>query len=223
MKKVLLILLIFFSFQLTAQKGYWLCKNYRVIDSTKGWGVGEIGLIIDFTNSKLMHLLKDTIIDININNIKKTISFKNEIDTIRYSVKKSSIELKVNNTKNIFQEFEFNNELNFSKEKIERLLIDNKVILEKDSIIFQFEDKRNISSSKFRTLNYFWRGKRHKGLWCVEKIKENVFIGMTDDEDWGSKMNIYRVISMNDKFLYLEIIKDYFNRSKNNIKLMIKK
>jgi len=222
MKKLLFILLIFFSFQLTAQNGYWLCKNYRVIDSTQGWRTGEVGLIIDFTNSKLMHLLNDTVVDVRINRVKKTISIKNEIDTINYSVKKSSIEFKDDNVISVFHQFEFKEVLNFSKEKLILFLTTNHLILERDSVSFRFEKRRKTSSSEFKTLNYFWKGKQYKGSWHIEKIKGNIFIGMTDDEDWGKEMNIYRVISSNEESIDLEIIKDYLGR-KGNIRLMIKK
>jgi hypothetical protein len=67
MKKILFVFTLFFASSLIAQKGYWLCKSYKVVDSTQGWRPGQVGLIIDFTNSKLTHLLKDTIIDVNIN------------------------------------------------------------------------------------------------------------------------------------------------------------
>ena len=76
MKKILFIFTLFFASSLIAQKGSWLCKNYKVIDSTKGWRTGEVGLIIDFTYSKLRHLLKDTIIDVKINKSQNKIWFK---------------------------------------------------------------------------------------------------------------------------------------------------
>jgi len=223
MKKLLFILILFVSISITAQKGYWLCKEYRVIDSTQGWSSGNVGLIIDFTNSKLRHLLKDTVIDVNINKIKKTISLKDPRYTIRYSLRKSSVELKDNNTINVFYQFDFKKEFNFSKEKIENVLINNQLILERDSVKFQFKNERNMPSSEFRTLNYFWRKKQHKGSWCIEKINKNIFIGMTDDEDLGTKMNIYRVIKFNKDFIELAVIKKYLKESKDILRLRIQK
>ncbi len=222
MKKLLFILIFFVSTSISSQKGYWLCKEYKVIDSSKGHGSSNIGLIIDFTNSKLRHLLKDTVIDVKINKIKKTISNKNEMDTIKYSFRKSLIEFKDGNTVNVFYPFEFKKEFNFSKEKIENLLTNNQLIMKKDTVNFQFKNKKNVLSSEFRRLNYFWRGKLYKGLWCIEKINKNIFIGITDD-DLGIKMNIYRVVTLNKDVIELAAVKKYLETSKDTLSLKIYK
>ncbi|MDC1162058.1 hypothetical protein OAT18_01310 [Tenacibaculum sp.] len=209
MKKLLSILLFFIVNVCFAQKGYWLCKDYRIIDKSKGWGSGCVGLIIDFDNSKTMILERDTIVNIKVDKFNKVISLENFIRKENYSIVNETIEIKEDNIINVFYPFKFKNEIDFSKEKIFNKLISTEIKRIKNYGKFHFtngESMKTMCNSDIRVLNTTFLDKeKQKSLWFIQKINKNVFLGF--NTAWEQhNLNIYRVIGINDKSIDLEPI-----------------
>jgi hypothetical protein len=216
MRKIIFIITLFFVTPLIAQKGYWLCKNYKVIDSTQGWRVGQVGLIIDFNNSKLRHLLKDTIIDVNINKSQNKIWFNNDTDTINYSIKNSEIEFKEDNIINVFHPFKFKKDLNFSEEEVSNLLIRKRIKPIQDSLRISFRASKikGHPNSKARIFQTIYSDRDlFFNFWFLEKINNNLFLCFYTEFE-PHEINYHRVLEINKKYIELEPIIEYPRRPK---------
>ena len=186
-------------------------KNYKVIDSTKGWRTGEVGLIIDFTNSKLRHLQKDTLINIKVNKYLKKISFKNDADTIKYTFKDSLLEFKDDNIINIFQPFKFKKELNFSKEKVLKLLTKNRIKPIENSLRINFRNykiKDHINPKAKILQVQKVNGDLFLSFWFLEKINNNLILGFYTEYE-PNEINYYRILKITNKLIQVEPLIEY--------------
>ena len=209
MRKLLFIFILLISTSLFSQKGYWLCKSYKVIDSTKGWTKGDIGLIIDFSNSKLMHLTRDTTIQVNIDKINKKISKKTDsLLLLSYKKVNNTIEMKNDNVINVFSPFKFKKELNFSKEKVFKSLISGKAIPIKDSLKLFFLDSKSPYHPQLKIFKTkFKNNEAILGNWFINKINNNIFVGFNNNYDLN--LHFYRVSKFKSDLITLEPIITY--------------
>jgi hypothetical protein len=177
---------------------------------------GEVGLIIDFTNSKLIHLLKDTVVDVNINKSQNKIWFRNDIDTIKYSIKNSVIEFKDDNVINVFHPFEFKKNVNFSEEEVTKLLIRKRIKPIEDSLRISFRGYKikGHSNPKARIFQTIYSDRDlFFNFWFLEKINNNLFLCFYTEFE-PHKINYLRVLEINEKYIKLEPIIEYPRRPK---------
>ncbi|MGB0890838.1 MAG: hypothetical protein ACPGUU_00705 [Flavobacteriaceae bacterium] len=209
MKKMLLIIYLLISGVTNAQKGYWLCKSYRVIDSTKLFSHSGIGLIIDFNNSKLMTLKKDTAINVKIDKVRRLITYKNDPLKLNYKKVNNTIEIRDNNTTNIFYPFEFKAKQNLSKKKVIEKLTLNKIKPIRDSLKLKFTNNKNIYYPHLKILiTQFINYDKFKSNWFLEEINKNLFLGISSEFE-PYEIHYFRIIKINKKSIDVEPIIEY--------------
>ena len=217
MKKILFVFTLFFASSLIAQKGYWLCKNYKVIDSTKAWTPGSVGLVLDFKNSKVLHIARDTSVNVIIDKKNKNINLKNDtLPPINYKIVKNIIEMKGNNTIDLFYPFEFKKDLNFSEEEVSKLLITKRIKPIEDSIRINFRGNKvkGHRNPKARILQTIYSDRDlFFNFWFLEKINNNLFLCFYTEFE-PHKINYLRVLEINKKHIELEPIIEYPRRPK---------
>lgn len=207
MKKLLFIVFILFSISVSSQEGYWLCKDFRIVERENGWGPNFVGIMIDFSNSKVMALVKDTIIPVSIDKLNKVISYEKDPRVLNYKKVNNTIEIKDGVIINVFYPFKFKKELCFSKNKVLKKLISNKIKNPRDSLTIKFLNKKSDYNPYARVLStQFLSQKEYKTVyWFLEEINKNLFLSFSSEYN-PMLIESYRITGVNKKRIDLETI-----------------
>ena len=182
-------------------KGVWMSYNNYTIDEGKGTRSRDEGVLIDFDNSTLGMIDRDTLVPIKID-LKKSMLFtlNNEVITEFKRFGKDSLEIDMGRNKmHVFRPLDLRHKLKIDKNILVKILINSRFQEIDEDYRLKFKNEIHHLNRGFARnvdVRYLDCKEGFIGYWYVKELQGNLFLVFTTSED--DEQHIYQVTKVGE-------------------------